>query len=50
MHRRQLERNDLSGTISGTWGTLGQVRRLLIKPGNDRLCGPLPSNLTYPCE
>ncbi|KAL4421913.1 hypothetical protein ABPG77_005197 [Micractinium sp. CCAP 211/92] len=43
----RLENNDLSGTIPAQWGGLRSLSRLIIRPGNERLCGPLPPGLPF---
>lgn len=42
-----LERNDLSGTIPASWANLTSLRRLVIRPGNPILCGPVPPGLPF---
>ncbi|KAL4437438.1 hypothetical protein ABPG75_004577 [Micractinium tetrahymenae] len=43
----RLENNDLSGTVPAQWSGLRSLSRLIIRPGNDRLCGPLPPGLPF---
>lgn len=46
---RQLwvDANDLSGTIPASWANLPQLEQLYVKPGNPRLCGPLPPGIKF---
>ncbi len=42
---RYLDGNDLNGTIPASWASLPSVEHIYVKPGNPRLCGPIPAGL-----
>ncbi|GAB4814550.1 hypothetical protein N2152v2_001596 [Parachlorella kessleri] len=42
-----LERNNLTGTIPPEWAGFEPLQRLIIRPGNPHLCGPIPPNLPF---
>lgn len=44
---RFLERNSLSGTVPPQWANLSSLSRLTLRPGNAKLCGPLPAGLPF---
>lgn len=39
--------NNLSGPIPSTFANFSNLQRLVIKPGNPYLCGPIPNNLPF---
>jgi hypothetical protein len=39
--------NNLSGPIPTTFANFSNLQRLVIKPGNPYLCGPIPPNLPF---
>ncbi len=43
----QIENNDLSGSIPEEWALSHHLTHLLVRPGNDRMCGPTPANLSF---
>ncbi|KAI3429894.1 hypothetical protein D9Q98_010205 [Chlorella vulgaris] len=43
----RIERNDLSGSIPAAWQAHTNLSRLVLAPGNPRLCGPIPPNLPF---
>lgn len=45
--RSWLERNYLSGSIPAAWAGLSSLDRLVVRPGNPRLCGPVPAGLPF---
>lgn len=42
-----LQRNELSGTVPASWAALNSLERLVLRPGNPELCGPVPSGLPF---
>jgi hypothetical protein len=44
---RFLERNSLSRTVPPQWANLSSLSRLTLRPGNAKLCGPLPAGLPF---
>lgn len=44
---RRIEHNDLSGSIPPEWAAFESLSRLVVHPGNPRLCGPPPADLPF---
>lgn len=42
-----LERNNLTGGVPASWAALTSLRRLVLRPGNPELCGPVPPGLPF---
>ncbi|KAL4437441.1 hypothetical protein ABPG75_004580 [Micractinium tetrahymenae] len=42
-----LQRNNLTGAIPASWAQLRSLRRLVVRPGNPQLCGPIPPGLPF---
>lgn len=44
---RLLANNNISGRIPDSWTNFTSLQRLVVKPGNEYLCGPVPPNLPF---
>lgn len=42
-----IDGNDLSGTIPAEWASFPSLEQLYVRPGNLKLCGPLPPGITF---
>jgi hypothetical protein len=42
-----LDGNDLSGTIPAEWASFPDLEQVYVRPGNERLCGPLPPGIRF---
>lgn len=42
-----LDGNELSGTIPASWASLPALEQVYVKPGNPKLCGPLPPGINF---
>ena len=42
-----LQRNNLTGAIPASWTQLSSLRRLVVRPGNPQLCGPIPAGVPF---
>ena len=46
----QLGYNNLSGPIPSSYANFTRLQRLVLKPENDFMCGPVPPNLPFQRE
>uniref|UniRef100_A0A1D2A5N4 Protein kinase domain-containing protein n=2 Tax=Auxenochlorella protothecoides TaxID=3075 RepID=A0A1D2A5N4_AUXPR len=42
-----VQGNALSGFVPSSWAQLSSLQRLVVRPGNEELCGPLPGGSAF---